>query len=310
MARSKWDVASATLSAATGSGGTFTVSYPGNKSAEDYLGGTDHQLISQSSRILYAEKDEFTLAFGASNITVTMNTNIAMGLGETIYLHIDRSEGDGDVVDAAEDLARSAVMTAMEVVKVSLGAPETADADAVCTAEDLSGGSADDAIPVDGADASGGVATLDVPRALTFTSSGDDTGITFTATGTDVFGATVVETVTGANAGAAAGKKAFKTVTGVTISGATAGTISVGKGDVLGLPVFVADAVDLLAEAEDGATPTAGTLVVGATATPSATTGDVRGTYDPNSAADGTKVFELSLLVRSTSYKGATQYSG
>ena len=48
-----------------------------------------------------------------------------------------------------------------------------------------------------------------------------------------------------------------------------------------------------------GAAPTAGTIVAGVTTAggSTATTGDVRGTYDPNAACDGSKVFELILAL-------------
>ena len=56
--------------------------------------------------------------------------------------------------------------------------------------------------------------------------------------------------------------------------------------------------------------PTAGTIVAGSNATPTATTGDVRGTYDPNAACNGSLDFKLVALVRSASYKGLAQYAG
>jgi hypothetical protein len=64
-----------------------------------------------------------------------------------------------------------------------------ADADSVCTAEQLSSGG-EQAIPIDGADASGGVATFTAARKITVTASGSDGARTVTVTGTDVNGAT------------------------------------------------------------------------------------------------------------------------
>ena len=41
--------------------------------------------------------------------------------------------------------------------------------------------------------------------------------------------------------------------------------------------------------------------------TATATTGDVRGTYDPNAACDGDKVFQLLVTLPNPGYKGIPQ---
>lgn len=53
-----------------------------------------------------------------------------------------------------------------------------------------------------------------------------------------------------------------------------------------------------------------GTMVVGDQTTPSATTGDVRGTYDPAVACDGAKAFALLIAASDPTYKGVDQYDG
>ena len=82
MARAKWDEITSTA----GSGVSFAVPYPSGRDASDYLGGTDHVLIGQSFRTLYAKSNDFTLAFGASEITVTMAGGITKPEGERIGL--------------------------------------------------------------------------------------------------------------------------------------------------------------------------------------------------------------------------------
>src|SRR5262249_54376301 len=52
--------------------------------------------------------------------------------------------------------------------------------------------------------------TKAVARNVRITSGGNDTGITFTVSGYDVYGFPMSEAITGANAGIASGKKAFK----------------------------------------------------------------------------------------------------
>jgi hypothetical protein len=73
--------------------------------------------------------------------------------------------------------------------------------------------------------------TLDTPRRVIITSSGNDSGIKFTITGTsrvEQGSGAQSETVTGANVGAASTTQGFATVTGITASGATAGTVEAG----------------------------------------------------------------------------------
>lgn len=211
MARSQFDEVSVTLSADVGFGGTFTASYPTGRTATDYLGGSESMLYSQSHKPLSQEDGEFTLTLGASNITFTMQTAVSLVSGETVYLNLDRAEGDGSVTDAAEALASSANMTAMEVIKIDLGAPDVADVDGILEAYTGS------TPALDGALVSGGVATLDVPRNIVVDSGGVDTAV-LTFTGTDEYGNTVVESITLNGTTAVAGKKAFKTVTGVSSS--------------------------------------------------------------------------------------------
>lgn len=70
--------------------------------------------------------------------------------------------------------------------------------------------------------------TITPPRYVTITSAGDDTGVTFTITGTGPHGETQTEDVTGANAGAVTSTKTFATVTSVYADGATDGDVEVG----------------------------------------------------------------------------------
>lgn len=120
-----------------------------------------------------------------------------------------------------------------------------------------------------------------IARNVTLTSSGNDSGATFTVVGFDVYGAPMVETITGANAGTAVGKKAFKYIQSITPAGTLAAgpaTVSAGIGSVFGLPLFVGNIGDALI-VWNNAIQTNGTFVAGDTTTATATTGDVRGTY-------------------------------
>lgn len=119
-----------------------------------------------------------------------------------------------------------------------------------------------------------------------------------TITGKDKYGRTVTEdwsVTAGTTSKTFTGAVAFKEVTSITItsaSNATANTITFGTGNKLGLS-FPAAAPKIIAETEDGTTPTAGTLV----AASSSAGADRRGTYAPNSTPNGSKDFVVWYLV-------------
>lgn len=140
---------------------------------------------------------------------------------------------------------------------------------------------------------------LDVPRAVRIVSGGDDSGITFTVSGFDAYGAAMSETITGAAIGTATGKKAFMSVTGVTHTGTVAGTLTIGTTDVFGLPVCVVDATYVInAKWDSTLAANAGTFVAAVTTTASPTTGDVRGTFaQAGNASNGTRRLVISIAL-------------
>jgi hypothetical protein len=113
-----------------------------------------------------------------------------------------------------------------------------------------------------------------------------------TVRGFDIYGKAMSEA--SASGTSFTGKKAFAKVTSIQVS-ADVTALTVGTGTKLGLPMYVPNAAMILKESVDGAAATAGTVAVGLdNATKSTTTtGDIRGTYDPNAAPDGSKVYEL-----------------
>lgn len=138
--------------------------------------------------------------------------------------------------------------------------------------------------------------TKSIARNIRITSGGNDSGITFTVAGYDLYGYPQTETITGANAGVAAGKKAFKFVTSITPSAAVASTASAGTGDVFGFPLlssFWGDAT-IIWNNTPATTPGTGYTAADTTSPATSTTGDVRGTISValitgGSASDGTK---------------------
>lgn len=83
---------------------------------------------------------------------------------------------------------------------------------------------------INGANASGGVATFAVAYAVSVTSDADDSSRTFTITGTDASGNVITETVTGPNNSTVYTTSVFLTVTKVYVNNSTVGTVRVGFG--------------------------------------------------------------------------------
>ena len=173
--------------------------------------------------------------------------------------------------------------------------------------------------PLDGANSTG---VLDVARNVTAaaTHGSSVVAMTLLIKGLDINGAEVWEQLSIAATGtsqSAAGKKAFKSITSIAITSAgnaTTNTLNMGFGDVIGLPFKISDKNEVKVTfdgAEDAAT-----IVIGDTTTPSATTGDVRGTIDPSGTLNGTK--SLSVLMwnvdatdpTGVSAHGLAQYKG
>lgn len=176
--------------------------------------------------------------------------------------------------------------------------PATLSATAVCAVQASTG--TNNALTINGASASGGVATLDVPRALSMigTNAGDTTQ-TVTVTGTDFYGQAQTETKTLNGTTIVNFLKAFKTVTRVVVSATLAGNISVGSRDAFGLPFRVTD-VAYIASVKWASTlaSDAGTFTAAVTTDPNtAALGDVRGTYVPSSAANGSRRLVMAILL-------------
>lgn len=155
----------------------------------------------------------------------------------------------------------------------------------------LSQSSVSNALTLNGALASAGVATMDVPRNVVAAWTG--TAIA-TVTGTDYYGAP--QTEVSASGTTMTGKKAFKTVTAVAFNAAvTAATV--GSGVAIGLPYLIAKngIVDVVADNLPDATYT--TVVGDQTSPATSATGDVRGTITFTTAPNGTHAYAVGLRV-------------
>jgi hypothetical protein len=175
-----------------------------------------------------------------------------------------------------------------DIVPVALAAT------AVCAAQAVAGaGNA----TINGTLATSGTATFDYARVFTIvTSNAGNTTQTVTITGTDYYGQTQTQTLTCNGTTTVTSTKTFKTITRVAVSAALTGNLSVGSGDVFGLPYAVTDAGYMLRTGWSNAVAdNAGTFVAAVSTTPSATTGDVRGTFLPSTAANGTRRLVIAI---------------
>jgi hypothetical protein len=280
------------LAAAVADAGTFTVAFPTGTTRGNFAPlGVNHRLVM--NQVELQSPNKITLAF-TTLVTITNKTGATWPIGSPFVLQLETTgEANGRVSTLGVPMP---AVTDCPLSWVDLGTPIATVATNLRAAAAVAGAGALVLL----------ITTLDVPRNLIITSAGNDTGITFTVVGKDVYGQAMTEVITGANAGVAAGKKAWSTITSITASGASAGNVSIGVGNVLGIPVFIPGAAVIVKESQDGAVATAGTLVAGDQTFPSTTTGDVRGTYVPNAAPDASKAYALICALPDPRYLGAT----
>lgn len=139
---------------------------------------------------------------------------------------------------------------------------------------------------------------LDVPRCVDVLTAGADTTQTITVHGYDQYGQAMSQALTAGGAGIrVATTKAFKSVTRIAVSAATAGNVSAGTTDVIGLPIRLLskDYITFNYNATVGLLAAVTAAVTTSPAT--TTTGDVRGTIALASASDGTKRLVAQIAV-------------
>lgn len=295
------------LASAVANAGTFTASYPDRLSPEtgklnegDFHLGVNHKMVMAGKELLAPLS--FTVALDGTNITVTNGSGASWPAGSTYYLEL-QTAGKRVFRDDVTG-ARLNRMGRSDVFVINLGTPDALDDNGICEAQNIA--AAGD-LTINGALASGGVVTLDVPRNVIADSGGADTAV-LTVYGTDEYGNAMSEAITLNGTTAVAGKKAFKKITRVAASAAISNSAFLGTGDVLGLPVFLPHVGCILKELQDATVATAGTTVVGlSSAKSTTTTADVRGTYDPNAACNGEINFSLIVALPDPGYLGTAQ---
>lgn len=175
------------------------------------------------------------------------------------------------------------------IVRQTFTDPATVDDDAI--GSDPGPNTTTIAFVIDGALASGGVATFPTPCAVTATVTHASSVVTQTIdlTGKDIHGRTITETLTIPATGTSqvvSSKQAFWKITAAsqTAAGnASTNTVKLGTSKIFGL-AFKCSSIELTGEMQDAAIPgTRGTVVAASTAAGS----DLRGTYTPNGTPNG-----------------------
>ncbi|HSV90912.1 MAG TPA: hypothetical protein VLH80_07415 [Nitrospiraceae bacterium] len=172
---------------------------------------------------------------------------------------------------------------------INFGVIAAASANAICTSQASSGGT--NALAINGALATAGVATIPTPRNAVAAWTG--TAIC-TVTGTDYYG--VAQTEVSASGTSFTGKKGFATITAVTFSAAvTAATV--GTGVKIALPYRV-DTNGVLDALMDNLPDVTYTFVPADTTSPAtSSTGDVRGTIAASTAPNGTHAYAINVII-------------
>jgi hypothetical protein len=296
-----FDIVRTTVSAAVVSGGTITFAYPAGKDAGNYRGSNSHVLFSRGLMASFANPSQFTIAFGA-NPVVTYNGSTTIPANTEVSLQLNYVGADQKPPAIANTTNR---LKAVAPYLVDYGTVDTAVANGVFLSAALTAAGSVTPVAPTGSLLSGGVAVFDVPRNVVAAWTGTSV---ITVTGTDEYGAVLKES--SASGTSLTGKKAFKTVTGISVSADVTG-LTVGTGVVLGLPVFLPYAAgSVVKEIQDGANATAGTVVAGVTTAATATSGDVRGTWAPNGAPNGTINFAVVVHLDDPNYRGVAQFAG
>lgn len=228
------------------------------------------------------------------------------------------------------------------LTKISLGSPIAPDDDHIVDAatstelpdtETVTYTTADDGTtPFDNADtptvtsitpSTGGSASvwpLDTPRNLisVVTHGSSIVAMDITITGYDQYFVKVVEdhaiTATGTTK-TVNGKKAFAYIESIAITSAgnaETNTLNLGIGEVIGIPYRIEAVADVVETFFNDALDAGGTVVKADATTATATTGDTRGTFDPNGTCDGSEIVIWARLDPETeaTLVGIAQYGG
>ena len=303
-------------------GGTVTISYPTGKSRGNFFSGVGHQLGYAGGTVALWGRD-FELTFNAASCVLTWRAAGTVPAGTTMRLSLEENGPGPQFRDAFTRDLTGAVTGSGPGVVVSLGSPAAALATIILSASvpaNRVAGTGDYSMSVNvGAAVTNLVANLNLdcpggrPIVMVSSNVGDTTQV-MTAFGFDCYGQAMRETRTLNGTTTVTFLKCFARITRINSATVLVGNLSVGTNAILGIPVFIvgtgANAAFVVKELLDGALATAGVFVSGVVLVATATSGDVRGTYAPNSVPDGSRNIQLLMVTPDPGYTGGPQFNG
>jgi len=234
-----------TPSSAVATAGTLTLSYPAGTTAGSFA-GYGHYLFARGLQRRYSQDlGEISISFGASDMTLTYSGATSIPAGSTVNVQLNMVGQDDQEPDSIAGMLRMAIAP---TIRVDLGSPDTADANGILESQDLTAAGVYSTLAFDGVygDPYGNLkAVLDVPRNVV---AAWTTTSVMTITGKDEYGDVIVEN--SASGATHTGKKAFKEITSISMS-ISVTALTIGTGDVLGLPLFIEKATQVFEELED-----------------------------------------------------------
>lgn len=224
--------------------GTLTLAYPTDTTAGDFA-RYGHKMWSEGHQKLYKQDDGLiSISFGASDITVTYLGSTSLPANKRVKVELNIA----GTKHAPDGLVRPKRAVFAPLMRIDLGAPDTADADGIAESQSVTV-STTPLAAMNGVYAdpyAAAKAVLDVPRNVVAAWTGT---AVLTVTGKDEYGDVIVEA--SASSTSLTGKKAFKEITSCSFS-ANVTSATIGTGDVLGLPVFISHVGQILGELKDG----------------------------------------------------------
>jgi|GEM_PF-2239838 len=139
-------------------------------------------------------------------------------------------------------------------------------------------------------DVTTGITQPDFPRIVTIKGNGANVAGNVVITGTDIAGNAITDTIAASGSSEVLGTKAFATITNIHLPAyavADTETISIGRGNKIGIPTRIKNTAQVLIKNFDGAADS-GTVTAGASVSQSI--------FAPNGTMNGTKILELYFV--------------
>lgn len=279
------------------SGGSVTLPYPPGKNEASFFGAFGHNLVVDD--VFYKSPIDFVVVPKPEHLELHWQHERVLRSGNILYMRLEEL-GTTYYYDQKNNVTVQN-MVASSLFMVNLRAPREKDREhyvKLCRVE------SEGVLPQENK-------APDVPRNVTVVSTANDTHRAFCIDGFDCYDRPMTEIVTGPNAGIRQGRKAFAKVARISVDGPCNGDIAVGFGNRLGLPVYLPAEGYVIQEMVAGKQPPRGMIITGETGTPTATSGDRRGTYSPSPSVElnGRNAIYLLLSLPNPGNIGSPDYA-